>query len=114
MAFEDTGLKGIQKPFGEVERIMNEAGFVRGGAWDYSKANFDKKLSGEERDYYLRIRVYAVQGRLEDPKATVELENPVFLRHIFPHGLEEESEIPGEFKEEIDRALQQVKENLSK
>lgn len=110
MALEDVGLKGITKPFGEVEKVMAEAGFVR--AWDYSKASFDLKLSAGEINYYLRIQAHVVNGRLESSQATVKLDNPVFLRHFFPHGLVEES-VPEELKEPVEQALHQVKENLS-
>lgn len=110
---DETGLKDITKPFGEVERVMFEAGFVRGGAWDYSKASFDMKLSGETNNYYLRIQAHVVQGRLEDSKAVVRLEDPVFLRHIFPHGLEKEDEIPEEFKKDVQHAIQHVIDHLS-
>ena len=44
MVLEDAGLKGMEKALGTVEPVMNEAGFFRGGAWDYTKVNFDKKL----------------------------------------------------------------------
>lgn len=107
---EDAGLKGITKPFGEVEKVMGEAGFVR--AWDYSKASFDLKLSAGEVTYYLRIQAHVVNGRLENPQATVELENPVFLRHFFPHGLTEDT-VPEELKEQVEQVLNQVKVNLS-
>ncbi|GGA50047.1 hypothetical protein GCM10007416_24000 [Kroppenstedtia guangzhouensis] len=112
MVLEEAGLKGITKPFGEVEKTMNEAGFIRGGAWDYSKASFDLKLSTAENDYYLRIRAHVVQGRLEKPQAVVKLENPVFYRHIFPHGLEEDS-IPEELQGRVDQALTYLNEHLS-
>ena len=61
-------LKGITKPFGEVEKTMNEAGFIRGGAWDYSKASFDLKLSTAENDYYLRSGLMWYKGGWKNPR----------------------------------------------
>ncbi|MDA8353285.1 MAG: YugN family protein [Firmicutes bacterium] len=113
MVLEDAGLKGMEKTLGAVEPVMNAAGFFRGGAWDYTKVNFDKKLLDGETEYYLRIRAYAKKGRPEKAQAVIQLENPVLLRHYFPHGLEETDEIPESLQEEVQSSIQQVKENLS-
>ncbi|WP_169713576.1 YugN family protein [Paludifilum halophilum] len=113
MVIEDAGIKGITKTFGEVEKVMFQAGFVRAGAWDYDKASFDMKFSNEESDFYLRIPAYAVSGRLENPKAEVELDHPIFMRHLFPHGLDRNAEIPEDFRERIDQAITEVREGLS-
>lgn len=113
MVLTEAGLKGITGEFGFVERVMNQAGFVRGGAWDYNKASFDLKLEGTESVYYLRVQSHAVKGQIENPKAVVELENPIFLRHFFPHGLAEITEIPDEFKERVQQAIEHIKKELA-
>ncbi|SDW70366.1 YugN-like family protein [Marininema mesophilum] len=112
MILTDTGIKGIRGTFGEVEKAMLKAGFVR-WSWDYGKANFDMKFSNEESDYYLRIQVHVTQGALESPKARVELDKPIFVRHIFPHGLDDDTAIPEAFQEKIDTAIGAIKEDLS-
>lgn len=112
MVLTDAGLKGITGEFGHVEQIMNKAGFDRGGAWDYNKASFDLKLEGKDSDYYLRIQSHVIEGVLEDPKAKIQLEDPVFLRHIFPHGLEGDTDIPEELRETIDKAIKLIQEEL--
>ncbi|MDR6225305.1 YugN family protein [Desmospora profundinema] len=112
MELTDAGLKGITGEFGHVERVMEQVGFARGGAWDYNKASFDLKLEGKDSDYYLRVQSHVVKGVLEDPKATIELENPVFLRHIFPHGLDGNTEIPEELENTIQETIQHIKKEL--
>ncbi|GGE19474.1 hypothetical protein GCM10011571_21760 [Marinithermofilum abyssi] len=112
MVLEDAGIKGIQKEFGSLEKEMKRLGFVR-WAWDYDKASFDMKFEGKESDYYLRIQAHVIQGKLENPKAVVEMDHPVFLRHIFPHGLDPDTEIPEEFKKTVDEVLGKVKETIA-
>ena len=53
-----------------------------------------------------------MEGRLEKPQTVIQLENPVFYRHIFPHGLEED-DIPEELQGQIDQALTYIKEHLA-
>lgn len=113
MLIEDAGIKGITKTFGEIEKAMLKTGFVRAETWDYTKASFDMKFSNEESDFYLRIPAYAVSGVLENPRAEVELDHPVFLRHFFPHGLDPEAEIPEAFQETVTQSLNRLKELLS-
>ncbi|SFS66144.1 YugN family protein [Marininema halotolerans] len=112
MILADTGIKGIRGTFGDVEKTMLKAGFVR-WSWDYGKANFDMKFSNEESDYYLRIQAHTTQGALENPKAKVVLDKPIFVRHIFPHGLDSSASIPEAFQEKIDKAIASIKEDLS-
>ncbi|PTM59907.1 YugN family protein [Desmospora activa] len=112
MLLTDAGLKGITGEFGHVDQVMHKAGFDRGGAWDYNKASFDMRLEGKDSAYYLRVQSHVIEGVLESPKAKVQLEDPVFLRHIFPHGLDPDTEIPTEFQETINKAIQQVKKEL--
>ncbi|MFC4076953.1 YugN family protein [Salinithrix halophila] len=113
MVLTDAGIKGKTGSYGEMRKTMEKVGFVRGGSWDYNKVNFDMKFSDENSDYYLRIQAFVTQGVLENPKAKVELDNPVFLRHIFPHGLNGDIEIPEQFQERIDNVLAELKNNLS-
>src|SRR5690606_40036292 len=89
MVLEDSGLNGIRKDFGTVDKVVRGLGFDR-WAWDYNKAVYDLKLEDQGTVYYLRVPAEAIQGRLESPKATVELGDPVFGRHLHPHGIDYE------------------------
>lgn len=114
MVLDDAGLKGIRKDFGTVDRVAKSLGFVR-WSWDYHKAVYDMKFEDTEKGvvYYLRVPAQTVEGRLENPKATVELENPVFGRHIFPHGLDYEAPIPEAFENTVKEKVAALKEALS-
>lgn len=113
MILDQSGIKGIQKNFADMEQILTEAGFIR-WAWDYNKAIYDMKFVDEESgiDYYLRIRANTVKGILESPNAVVKLEHPVFARHFFPHGLDYEAAIPENLQSTIDQKLEEIKKKL--
>lgn len=74
MLLDESGLKGIRKDFGTLDKVIRGLGFDR-WSWDYDKAVYDLKLEDPEKGtvYYLRIPAEVIQGRLENPKTTVEL-----------------------------------------
>jgi hypothetical protein len=113
MIFHETKIKGIKKQFSELEKIMKGLGLVR-WSWDYGKAIYDYKYTHEGVDYYLRFGGKVVNDkRLESPKAVLEMGDPVFVRHFFPHGLDENAEVPEALKEEVNRKIVEVEKALS-
>lgn len=114
MVLEDTGLKGVRKDFGTVDKVAKSLGFDR-WAWDYDKAVYDLKLEDEEKGtvYFLRVPAQVVQGHLENPKATLEFGDPVIGRHLFPHGLDYEVSIPDSLEKTVKEKVAALKEALS-
>lgn len=113
MIFTDTKIQGIKKEFRSLEKIMKKHDFIR-WTWDIHKVVYDKKYTSDGVDYYLRIPGKVVnEKQLEHPKALVQLEAPIFARHFFPHGLDNDTEVPEELKEEIQRELTEVQNALS-
>ncbi|MEW9032034.1 MAG: YugN family protein [Planifilum fimeticola] len=114
MVLEDTGLNGIRKDFGTVDKVIRGLGFDR-WSWDYDKAVYDLKLIDQEKGtvYYLRVPAEVIQGRLENPKATVELGTPVFGRHLYPHGVDYEATIPESLEKTVKEKVDALKEALS-
>ena len=112
MVLEDSGLNGIRKDFGTVDKVVRGLGFDR-WAWDYNKAVYDLKLEDQGTVYYLRVPAEAIQGRLESPKATVELGDPVFGRHLHPHGIDYEVTIPESLEKAVKEKVEALKEALS-
>ncbi|MBO2533546.1 YugN-like family protein [Planifilum fulgidum] len=112
MVLEDSGLNGIRKDFGTVDKVVRGLGFDR-WAWDYNKAVYDLKLEDQGTVYYLRVPAEAIQGRLESPKATVELGDPVFGRHLHPHGIDYEVTIPESLEKTVKEKVEALKEALS-
>ncbi|SDY28259.1 YugN family protein [Thermoactinomyces sp. DSM 45892] len=113
MFFHDSKTKGVQKDFKDLEAIMSGLGFFR-GAWDYTKATYDIKYTVDEVDYYLRLRAVVVNKKqLENPKARLELDIPYFVRHFFPHGMDENSEIPAELTEEVNQKVAELEHALA-
>lgn len=112
MIFQDTKIKGIKKEFAFLEKTMHDLGFVR-WSWDYEKAIYDLKYTLDGVDYYLRIRANVIGNKLlEHPKAELELGTPVFVRHFFPHGLDDSVEVPEALKEEVEAKLAEVEKAL--
>jgi hypothetical protein len=111
---DESGLKGIRKDFGTLDKVIRGLGFDR-WSWDYDKAVYDLKLEDPEKGtvYYLRIPAEVIQGRLENPKTTVELGDPVFGRHLHPHGLDYEAAIPEPLEKTVKEKLDALKEALS-
>ncbi len=112
MVLEDSGLNGIRKDFGTVDKVVRGLGFDR-WAWDYNKAVYDLKLEDQGTVYYLRVPAEAIQGRLESPKATVELGDPVFGRHLHPHGIDYEVTIPESLEKTVKEKVEALNEALS-
>jgi len=112
MIFQDAKTKGIKKEFRQLEALMKDLGFVR-WSWDYGKATYDLKYTLDGVDYYLRLRGTVIGDKqLEHPKAVLELGTPVFVRHFFPHGLDDSVEVPEGLKEQVDAKLAELENAL--
>lgn len=113
MILNEAKTKGIKKEFGELEKLMKGLGFVR-WSWDYRKATYDYRLSNDGVDYYLRLRGTVINDKaLEHSKALLELETPVFVRHFFPHGLDENAEVPEALKDQVNEKLAELEKALA-
>jgi hypothetical protein len=113
MIFADAKTIGIQKEFKEMEQLMEQLGFVR-WSWDYNKVTYDYKYTADDIDYYLRIPCRVVNDKqLENPKAVLELYPPVFARHLFPHGLDNDAEIPAALEADVHKKISELEKNLS-
>jgi hypothetical protein len=113
MIFEDVKIKGIKKEFGEMEKLMKQLQFVR-WTWDYEKVTYEIKYSLDGVDYYLRLRGTVINNKmLEHPKALLELDHPTFVRHFFPHGLDQNAEVPAGLKEQVEAKLAELEKALN-
>jgi hypothetical protein len=113
MVFTKTKIEGIQKEFKELETIMKDLHFLR-WTWDYEKVVYDKKYMVGDNTYFLRLRADVVNDiPLEDPKALLELQQPVFAEHFFPHGLDNTVKVPEGLLEEIESILSEIATKLS-
>lgn len=110
MIFTDTKIQGKKQEFKPLEKTMKKLGFDR-WTWDLHQVTYDKKYTIADVDYYLRIAGKVINEKhLEHPKAMIQLEAPIFARHFFPHGLDNEAEIPEELTEEIKDKLSKVEQ----
>lgn len=112
MIYKTTSIQGTEKRFHELENIMKLLGFDR-WTWDYEKVVYDKKYVIGEHTYYLRVQGNVINDKpLENPKALLQMKDPVFAEHFFPHGLDNEVEVPNELSDEINAVLAKVEKAL--
>lgn len=112
MIIENSGLNGLTSELGYLDEAAEKIGFFR-GAWEYTRATYDLKFEKEEDTYYLRINTRALEGRLEDPHAVLNIEAVYIGRATFPHGVEYESPIPSDILNKAEKALSSLKAVLS-
>jgi hypothetical protein len=113
MYFNEAKTKGIKKEFGELEKLMKSLGFIR-WSWDYDKATYDLKYTLDGVDYFLRLPGKVVGDKqLEHPKALLQLGVPVFVRHFFPHGMDDTVEVPEGLKEQVNEKLAELEKALA-
>lgn len=113
MIFSDTKVNGIKKEFRSLEKTMKNLGFIR-WSWDIHHLVYDRKYTVDGVDYYLRVPGKVVnEKQLEHPKALIELDEPIFARHFFPHGLDNEAEVPEAIHQEIEQKLSELEKALS-
>jgi hypothetical protein len=114
MLLDNTGLNGMRSDLGHLDESSDKLGFVR-WQWEYRRATYDLKMhdrvSGE--DYFLRITTRAVEGKLENPEAILEVEAVYIGRATFPHGLDYESPIPQPILNAATQRTQELKQLLS-
>jgi len=114
MILENTGLNGLRSNLAYLDEASEKLGFVR-WQWEYRRATYDLKLHDRATgdDYYLRINTRAVDGKLENPHAILEIENVYIGRATFPHGLEYSSPIPEPILDAAKERAKELKELLS-
>lgn len=114
MLLENTGLIGMRSDLGHLDESGDKLGFVR-WQWEYYRATYDLKLTdrANNQDYFLRITTRAVEGKLENPEAILEVEAVYIGRATFPHGLDYESAIPQPILNAATQRTQELKKLLS-
>lgn len=111
MVIQDTGIKDMEISLADLDDVMGSIGFVR-WAWDYNHATYDFKIVDKSGTYFLRITADAVEGALEDPEAVLKLDEPFIGKHLFPHGLDYEADMPAAVVDTAKRKVQMLKEKL--
>ncbi|MBO8163188.1 MAG: hypothetical protein H0Z34_05600 [Brevibacillus sp.] len=112
MVIEGTGIAGTEIHLYELDKMMNEIGFIR-WAWDYEHATYDYKIEEKESVFFVRVQANAVEGALEDPDTLLRLEEPYIGKHLFPHGLDYEAPVPDKVMAKAKEALSRLKHKLS-
>lgn len=113
MIIENNGLKGIQSELGHLDDIADKLGFVR-WQWEYRRATYDCKFEDKatNSEYFLRVNTRAVEGKLEDPYAVLQIEDTYIGLATFPHGLDYAAPIPDAVLKAAEQKLAQLEEQL--
>lgn len=90
MKIEGKGIEGAVVDLHKLDYLMDKAGFVRAGQWDYERVTYDYKLDSASKNitYYLRVQGYAVEGDVDRGNAVIKLMAPLLGKHYYPHGVE--------------------------
>ncbi|RKD25515.1 hypothetical protein BEP19_00790 [Ammoniphilus oxalaticus] len=98
-----------------LDHVLKNAGFISDATWDYDHATYDFKYDDRTTNavYYLRIRGHVVDGGDLHPEAILQLEEPHIGKHLFPHGIDYQAEIPAAILEAAKKKLSDVKAKLA-
>jgi len=114
LIIEDSGIVGLQAELADLDESSEKLGFVR-WQWEYYRATYDLKIEDQpnREDYFLRINVRAVEGKLENPAAVLAVEHVYLGRATFPHGLDYESPVPEAILKIANQKLSALKQLLA-
>lgn len=114
MIIENSGLNGLTSELGYLDDVAEKAGFIR-WQWEYTRATYDLKITDNETssEYYCRISTRAIEGKLENVNAVLNIEHVYIGRATFPHGLEYETPVPKSVLSIAEKSLSQLKASLS-
>lgn len=111
----DMGFSEIKTNAGQLDQVLRNAGFVNDGAWDYYHVTYDYKYEDQATKtvYYLRIRGEVAEGGELDQDAILKLDEPHMGKHLFPHGIDYQAEVPAKIQEAAKKKLSDIKAKLS-
>lgn len=110
----DVGFSEIKTNAGYLDQVLKEAGFVNDGAWDYDHITYDYKYEDHATKavYFLRVRGEVAEGGQLDQDAILQLEEPHIGKHLFPHGIDYDADIPAKIQESAKKKLSDIKAKL--
>ncbi|MFC0524011.1 YugN family protein [Pontibacillus salicampi] len=90
MKLEGIGIEGATIELNRLDHLMEKAGFIRGGQWDYERVTYDYKLETNTKGqtYYVRIQGASIEGEVDRGDAVIKLMIPLLGLHYYPHGIE--------------------------
>lgn len=114
MIIENSGLIGLKSELGYLDETTEKLGFVR-GQWEYYRATYDYKIVDDSNndEYYLRINTRAIEGKLEQKDAVLNIEHVYIGRATYPQGLDYDSDIPKHILSTSDKKIAELKQQLS-
>lgn len=114
MIIENTGIKGAKSELGHLDDVMEKADFIR-WQWEYYRATYDYQIQDQKDNdtYYLRINTRAIEGKLENKYAVLEIGDAYIGRATFPHGLDYNSSIPDQVLRTAEQKLAELKQALT-
>lgn len=107
-------LIGKQFEFGILRNKLEELGFIFGETFTYTYGVFDYELhkSKIEYDYYVRIFVDVIKGRLERSDTVVQVNNIEVFKAMYHNGIFRDDEVPADYVKQADALLKKVHQEL--
>ncbi|WP_128895000.1 YugN family protein [Longirhabdus pacifica] len=112
MILENASILKAKSELAHLDEVLEQEGFVR-WQWEYNRATYDFKISDNGSDYFLRINTRAIEGKLENPFAVLEIEAVYVGLATFPHGLDYNTSIPDKVNTLVNKKLDKLKTVLT-
>ncbi|HAQ08087.1 MAG TPA: hypothetical protein DCR24_11395 [Bacillus bacterium] len=102
-------LEGKHFDLYKLEQLLKPLGYSVGGNWDYDHGAFDYKIDDEVGYQFLRLPFRTIDGQLDSPGCTVQLQRPLLLSHKYQRGLDDNAFIRNasasfnQFQEPVDK-----------
>lgn len=112
MIVENNALKGIKSELNHLDDVSSRIGFVR-NQWEYYRATYDYQITYDGNDYFLRIDTRAVEGKLEQPHAVLQVNDAYIGRATYPHGLNYNEPIPAQVLKAAETKLAELANKMN-
>jgi len=111
MIIENNPLKGIKSELNHLDDVASQLGIIR-NQWEYYRATYDYLIPYQGDEYYLRIDTRAIEGKLEQPHAVLQINDAYIGRATFPHGLTYSEPIPAQVVKAAENKLTELANHL--
>lgn len=106
----ETNLVGQEFSFAELDDVLHDLGFIRGGKWDYDYAAYDYPLAVTKlnESQFLRINTHPTTGKIEERGCVVMINDICLVGGIYHHGVQDTVKVDRQMLNRSQELLQQL------
>jgi hypothetical protein len=93
MVIISSQLEGMQMQYREVEKILQQDGWVIGGNWEYGGGSFDYVFEKDPSYRTVRLPFRTLVGNLDGGNPIIEFQSPYLLVHEYQDGLDDHVQV---------------------